>query len=81
MSGLQVGKSLHIGDVVIPAGVTVLDDPGGTICVCVIPKEVVVPVAEGADAAAAAPAEPELIRKAKADDEEGAEGTAAPEKK
>ena len=81
VSGLQVGKSLHIGDVVIPAGVTVLDDPGGTICVCVIPKEVVVPVAEGADAAAAAPAEPELIRKAKADDEEGAEGTAAPEKK
>ena len=78
VTSLQVGKSLHIRDVKIPDGVTVLDDPAGTICVCVIPKEVAAPAAPG-EATAATPAEPELIRKAKPDDEDGAEG-AAPEK-
>ncbi len=73
---LQVGKSLHIRDIVIPAGVTVLDDPAGTICVCMIPKEVAEPVAADATAAAT-PAEPELIRKPKPEDgEEAAEGGA-----
>ena len=81
VSALHVGKSLHVRDVQVPNGVTVLDDPAGTICVCMIPKEVVEPVAADATAAAA-PAEPELIRKAKAEDgEEGAEGATAPEKK
>ncbi|MBM4194720.1 MAG: 50S ribosomal protein L25 [Gemmatimonadetes bacterium] len=77
VTSLQVGKSLHVRDVKVPAGVTVLDDPGGTICVCMIPKEVVEPVA---GEAAAAPAEPELIRKPKAD-EEGAAVEGAEEKK
>ncbi len=76
VSALQVGKSLHVSDVKAPAGVTILDDPAGTICVCMIPKEVVEPTPEEAAAAAAAPAEPELIRKPKAEDEEGAEGEA-----
>jgi large subunit ribosomal protein L25 len=71
---LQVGKSLHVRDVKAPAGVTILDDPAGTICVCMIPKEVATPTPEEAAAAGAAPAEPELIRKPKAEDEEGAEG-------
>jgi large subunit ribosomal protein L25 len=71
---LAVGKSLHVRDVVVPAGVTVLDDPAGTICVCMIPKEVAEPTPEEA-AAAATPAEPELIRKPKAEDE-AAEGEA-----
>ena len=71
---LQVGKSLHVRDVKAPAGVTILDTPAGTICVCMIPKEVATPTPEEAAAAGAAPAEPELIRKPKAEDEEGAEG-------
>ena len=74
VSHLQVGKSLHVRDVKAPAGVTILDDPAGTICVCMIPKEVATPTPEEAAAAGAAPAEPELIRKPKAEDEEGAEG-------
>jgi len=74
VSHLQVGKSLHVRDVKAPAGVTILDDPAGTICVCMIPKEVATPTPEEAAAAATAPAEPELIRKPKAEDEEGAEG-------
>ena len=80
VSALNVGKSLHVRDVIVPAGVTVLDDPVGTICVCMIPKEVVEVKPEEA-AAAAVPAEPELIRKPKAEEgEEGAEA-AAPENK
>lgn len=81
VSALQVGKSLHVSDVVVPAGVTVLDDMAGTICVCMIPKEVIEVKPE--EAAVVAPLEPELIRKAKPEDgEEGAEGAApAAEKK
>ncbi|MEA3245071.1 MAG: 50S ribosomal protein L25 [Gemmatimonadota bacterium] len=74
VSPLGVGKSLHVRDVVVPAGVEILDDPAGTICVCAVPKEVAEPTPEEAAEAAAAPAEPELIRKPKAEDEEGAEG-------
>lgn len=72
VTALSVGKSMHVRDVQVPAGIDILDDPAGTICVCMIPKEIVEPVAEEA---AATPAEPELIRKPKAEDgEEGTEG-------
>jgi large subunit ribosomal protein L25 len=80
VTSLQVGKSLHISDIKIPAGVTVLDDPGQTICLVMIPKEEAAPAPDAADAAAT-PAEPELIRKPKAEDEEGAEGAGEAEKK
>lgn len=77
VTSLNVGKSLHVRDVIVPEGVTVLDDPAGTICVCMIPKEVAAPTPEEAAEAGATPAEPELIRKPKADDEEDeAEGGA-----
>ncbi len=71
VSALIVGHSLHVSDVKAPEGVEFLDEPSATMCVCTIPKAVVeeVPAAD----AAATPAEPELIRKAK-EDEEGAEG-------
>ncbi|MDA1081232.1 MAG: 50S ribosomal protein L25 [Gemmatimonadetes bacterium] len=75
VTSLQVGKSLHVRDVVVPEGVELLDDPAGTICVCMIPKEVVEPTVADEAADGAAPAEPELIRKAKADDEDEEEGT------
>jgi len=72
VSALIVGHSMHVSDVKVPEGVEILDDASSTMCVCTIPKEVVeeVPAAD----AAATPAEPELIRKAKEGDEEGAEG-------
>ena len=68
---LIIGHSIHVRDVKVPEGVEILDDGGATMCVCAIPKAVVeeVPAAD----AAATPAEPELIRKTK-EDEEGAEG-------
>ena len=74
VTALAIGKSMHVRDVPVPAGAEVLDDPAGTICVCTVPKEIVEPTAEEAAAAAAVPAEPELIRKPKAEGDEAAEG-------
>ena len=70
VSELGIGHSIHVSDVKVPDGIEVLDEGSSTVCVCSIPKEVVeeVPVD-----AAAVPAEPELIRKTK-EEEEGAEG-------
>jgi large subunit ribosomal protein L25 len=72
---LTIGHSYHVSDLVLPAGVTILDDAGATVCVCTAPKAVVeeAPAAvavEGVEAAV--PAEPELIRKPKAEEEEEA---------
>jgi large subunit ribosomal protein L25 len=79
VNNLVIGHSLHVSDIVVPAGVEVLDEDSATVCVCSIPKAVVEEVA--AVDAAATPAEPELIRKTK-EGEEGAEGEApAPEEK
>jgi large subunit ribosomal protein L25 len=71
VSALVIGHSIHVGDLVLPAGVEVLDDPETTICTVSAPKAsetpaVGVPVVE-------AVAEPELIRKPKG--EEGGEET------
>jgi large subunit ribosomal protein L25 len=79
VSALVVGHSIHVRDIKVPEGVEVLDEAGATLCICTIPKEVVEEV-PAADAAATAAAEPELIRKTKAD-EEGAEGEGAAEEK
>lgn len=61
ISGVKLGKSMHVSDLKLPAGVKVLDDAGATVCV-VAPPKVQAEAAEGA-------AEPELIRKPKPDDE------------
>lgn len=69
VSALTIGHSLHVGDLKLPEGVEVTDDPEQTIAVVSAPKE----EEEAAPAEGAAPeaaAEPELIRKPK-DDEEG----------
>lgn len=63
VSSLKVGKSLHVADLELPAGVKAMDDPGMTVCVVASPK-----VAEEAPPVEGAP-EPELIRKVKPDDE------------
>jgi large subunit ribosomal protein L25 len=71
VTALTIGHSLHVGDVKLPEGVEVVDDPEQTIAVVSAPKaeEEVAPV-EGAAPDVAA--EPELIRKPK-DEEEGEE--------
>ena len=61
VSALKVGKSLHVSDLTLPAGIKVLDEPGTTVCIVQVPKVAV-------DTAAAV-AEPEVIRaKPKADE-------------
>jgi large subunit ribosomal protein L25 len=71
VTNVTIGHSLHIRDIKVPEGVTVLDDEDATICVVSAPKAVVEEVpAAGAEAAPEAAAEPELIRKVKPEDEE-----------
>jgi large subunit ribosomal protein L25 len=62
VSGLKMGKSLHVSDLPVTAGIKLLDDPTSTVCVVSAPKV-------QADAQADAVPEPELIRKPKPDDE------------
>jgi large subunit ribosomal protein L25 len=76
VDALTLNQSLHVSDIVLPAGLKVLEDMDATVCVVVPPRlEVeVAPVAvegvEGVVAEEGAPAEPELIRKVKAKDDE-----------
>jgi large subunit ribosomal protein L25 len=55
VSALEVGDSLHISDVVVPAGVKILDDPDAIIA-SVTPPTVAVEAEEGAETT-----EPEVI--------------------
>jgi large subunit ribosomal protein L25 len=61
---LAMGHSLHVRDLKLPAGIEVLSDEDATICAVIAPRAAV-------EAAAAEPgaAEPELIRKAKEDED------------
>jgi len=70
VTSLTIGHSFHIRDIKLPEGVLVLDDAGATVCVCTAPKAVVetAAAAEG-EVAAGTVAEPELIRKTKAEED------------
>lgn len=69
---LTIGHSLHVGDLTLPEGVEVVDDPEQTVAVVSAPKaeEEEAPPVEGVAPEAAV--EPELIRKPK-EEEEGEE--------
>lgn len=73
VSNMQVGQSLHIGDIQAPEGVEILGDKK------IVVLSVAAPVTESQEAAAAAggPAQPEMIKEKK----EEAAGKAAGEKK
>lgn len=66
---LQIGMSIHIEEIKLPEGVEVMGDKSSPVCVVSAPRAAIETVApaEGEEGAAA---EPEVIRKAKADDEE-----------
>ena len=74
VSALEVGQAIHVGEVKLPAGVTVLNAKELPVFMVLMPtvEEEVKPAAEGA------PTEPEVIREKK--DVEG-EAAAAPDKK
>jgi large subunit ribosomal protein L25 len=69
---LQIGHSIHVRDLNIPAGVEVLDDEDATVCTVSAPRASETPAAGVAVVPEAAP-EPELIRKPKEGEEEGGE--------
>jgi large subunit ribosomal protein L25 len=66
VSNLTIGHSLHLADIVLPAGVVALGDEEMSIVAIAAPKASDTPLSVEA---IAAPAEPELIRKTKEDDE------------
>lgn len=71
VTALTIGHSIHVRELSLPEGVTVLDDSNATVCVCTAPKAVVeTPVST--EAIEAVPVEPELIRKPKGEEEEEA---------
>ena len=74
VTALVIGKSLHVSDVKIP-NVTILTDAELTVATVSAPRaeEVATPVAAAEGAEAAAVAEPEVIKKGKTEEEEGAE--------
>jgi large subunit ribosomal protein L25 len=73
VTGVTIGHSLHVSDLVIPAGVEVLEESDATVAVVAAPKAEVAPT-EPTEAVEVV-AEPELIRKPKAEGEdEGEEG-------
>ena len=71
VSELIIGHSLHVSDLKLPEGVTILEDPESTLCVVSAPRTSSDTPVAGVEVIAEAPAEPELIRKTKADEEEG----------
>jgi large subunit ribosomal protein L25 len=72
VTAIAIGHSVHIRDLKLPEGAEIMDDEDAPVAIVSAPRAVVeetpVAVAEGA-----APAEPELIRKPKADEEGAAE--------
>jgi large subunit ribosomal protein L25 len=72
VAALTIGHSIHIADLKLPEGAEIMDDERATVAIVSAPRAVVeeTPVA-AADATAVA--EPELIRKTKADEEGAAE--------
>ena len=69
VSHLEMGHSLHVSDLVVPEGVTILDDPETTVCVVGVPRAVAETPAAGVEAVEEV-AEPEVIRAKKDDDED-----------
>lgn len=72
ISKLEVGQSIHVSDLRFEEGIKVLNDPNDVIVTVVAAAVEAAPVAAEAVAEVAAPAEPEVVKKGKKE-EEGAE--------
>ncbi len=73
ISHLAIGDAIHVRDVQAPPGVTILTDPDA-ILVTIRPPAVVEEEEAPAEVEEAAPGEPEVIGRAKGEEEEPAEG-------
>ncbi len=70
ISQLKIGATVHVKDLVPPAEAKITSDGEGVVASVQAPKE------EKLEEAAAAPAEPEVLREKKAEEEASAEGKA-----
>jgi large subunit ribosomal protein L25 len=66
ITNLDIGDSVHVRDLKIPAGIEVLDGPDRSVCSLTPPQA---GIAEAAPVEAVAPTEPEVIRRKKEDEE------------
>jgi large subunit ribosomal protein L25 len=73
VSELALAQSLHVEDLKLPEGVTVLHEPDATVCVVGTPRVAEEAEPAAAEEEAAAGAEPELIRKPKDEESEESE--------
>jgi large subunit ribosomal protein L25 len=83
ISGLHLHQSLKVSDIVAPEGIKLISDPASIIAVIAVPhkEEEVVKPAEEEEVVAAEPAEPELIKKERAEKPEEEEKPEKKEKK
>jgi len=79
VSGLNIGDSIHVKQIVLPAGVKALEDADLTVFLVAAP--VVAEVETPAAAAAATATEPEVIKEKKEESAAAPEKKGAPEKK
>ena len=77
ISGLELGVTMHVKDIVLPEGVKAVTDPEQPVIACVEPRqeEVAAPAVEGA-----AVAEPEVIKQKKPEEEAAAGAAEGKEK-
>ena len=69
VSGLEIGKAIHVGDISLGEGIEVLNDAGELIATVTAP---IVEAKVEAEVAAPEVAEPEVIKKGKKEEEAGA---------
>ena len=69
VTNLRIGDSVHVRDIALPEGVAIAGDGSDSVCVVSAPRAVVEEVAVPTEVEAAP--EPEVIGKAKEDEEEG----------
>jgi large subunit ribosomal protein L25 len=69
LTELQINHAYHASDLPVPDGVTLVTDPEAVVFTVLPPKKEAEPTPAEGDAAAAAPAQPELITKKKEEPE------------
>src|SRR5512141_502754 len=67
VNAMKIGDSVHVSDIALPQGVELVGEPDSTVCVVSAPRAVVEAVAPVEEVEAAA--EPEVIGKAKKEEE------------
>jgi large subunit ribosomal protein L25 len=73
VTNLVIGASIHVSDLALPPGVETLTESDTTVCVCAAPRALVEEQAAPAAEAVEPAAEPEVIRKAKTEEEDETE--------